>query len=56
MKFSNGHYCLYFVDFNLKTICAAPHHGLTTSFSLIECKLQEELDRNKTFTEIFKGA
>ena len=31
MEFSKGYYCLNFMDCNLKTICAAPHHGLTTN-------------------------
>ena len=29
MKFSKGYNCLYFVDCNIKTICAAEHDGLT---------------------------
>ena len=51
--------CLYLVECNLETMCAAPHHDLTkdiSCFSLTGCKLLEELAVNEMFTKIFKGA
>ena len=35
--------------------CSTSWSNYKISVSLIECKLQEELARNKTFTKIFKG-